>query len=348
MISFVWTPSSFWTPPFPLIEGNGGSESFTLGQSRELTRRGIANQVITFGLGKKDGRHSAPDVTYVDFPTPRQIQRLEGDVVLATEPAIIKTAQPPFVMMHCPPLVDRTQRFYKKAYAGRRLISNSRYMARHWADYLGVDASSIATVYPFAAEVFGTQPAPVRKPGKTRVLFAGRLSVEKGFYTFLEATHFLSTYKDIEFTVVLAGKQGYEFATIEKLVRAHPMLRAIPARPRPKSMAELLVSQDIVVMPSHKDLWPEPFGMLSVEAQHAGCRVVASDVGGLPETDCGGLHLFTPGNPLALAETIRAAARRGRLTGAQRQNAARKFTVAQSVDQLLAVLGGGSPVYQPA
>lgn len=43
-----------------------------------------------------------------------------------------------------------------------------------------------------------------------------------------------------------------------------------------------------VVMPSNSHYWHETFGIVSVEAQHAGCRVIASDDGGLPVTDCGG------------------------------------------------------------
>src|SRR5688572_9035000 len=86
MISYVWTPSSFWTPAFPLIPGNGGTETFTLGHCRELNRRGIKNQIITFRLGKEDGRKLSPDLTFVDYPLPVDMGKLKGDVILATEP----------------------------------------------------------------------------------------------------------------------------------------------------------------------------------------------------------------------------------------------------------------------
>jgi glycosyltransferase involved in cell wall biosynthesis len=125
------------------------------------------------------------------------------------------------------------------------------------------------------------------------------------------------------------------------------MLNTVPPQPTPQAMAKLMVGYDVLVMPSHSKMWREPFGILSVEAQHAGCRVVASDIGGLPETDCGGLEVFEPENPLALAQAIRRAGKHGRLTAAKRQKAATHFTVAQSVDQLLDVLASDVAVYQP-
>ena len=50
MISFVWSPGE------PLPAGTGGSENYTVGQVRELNRRGIAARVVTIGLGADDGR----------------------------------------------------------------------------------------------------------------------------------------------------------------------------------------------------------------------------------------------------------------------------------------------------
>jgi D-inositol-3-phosphate glycosyltransferase len=320
-----------------------------LGQARELTRRGVQNQVITFNLGKNDGRASAPDVTFTDYADAAAMGTLMGDSILQTEPLDFKSDRAPFVMIHNPPYADRTREFYVQGYAGRKLMANSKNNAAFWEDYLGVRKGGIAVVHPFANAAFAQAKAPVRKAGgPLRVIFAGRLTVEKGFYTLLEALHAFTEKDNITFDVVLTGKQGDEYPIIEALVHAHPLLHAVPAQPSPQKMAELLVQYDVLVMPSHGVMWREPFGMLSVEAQHAGCRVVASNIGGIPETDCGGLHVFEPGSPLAFAAAIREAAKKGRLTNAQRAQAATKFTVQQSVDQLLDALGADVPVYQPA
>jgi len=109
-------------------------------------------------------------------------------------------------------------------------------------------------------------------------------------------------------------------------------------------MAALMARHDIVVMPSNSQYWHETFGIVSIEAQHSGCRVVASDDGGLPETDCGGLVLVSPDNAEALAWGIRAAADSGPLSAAARHDAGMRFTVGQSVDALLNVLTRPPPI----
>jgi D-inositol-3-phosphate glycosyltransferase len=78
--------------------------------------------------------------------------------------------------------------------------------------------------------------------------------------------------------------------------------------------------------------------MLSVEAQHTGCRVVASNIGGLPETNCGLLTLVEPRNPTALIEGIEQAVALGPATKKERDEAKGRFMLDESVDSLLDVL----------
>ena len=88
-------------------------------------------------------------------------------------------------------------------------------------------------------------------------------------------------------------------------------------------------------MPS---VFAEPFGMLSIEAQHAGCRVVASNIGGLPETNCGLLTLVEPRDPQALLTGIEQAVALGTATAKERKKASEMFTLNQSASELLSVL----------
>ena len=85
----------------------------------------------------------------------------------------------------------------------------------------------------------------------------------------------------------------------------------VGSRKTPAAMAALMARHDIVVIPSNSQYWHETFGIVSIEAQHAGCRVVASDDGGLPETDCGAVTLVRPDNAEALAWGIIKAADSG-------------------------------------
>ena len=108
--------------------------------------------------------------------------------------------------------------------------------------------------------------------------------------------------------------------------------------------AALMARHDIVVIPSNSQYWHETFGIVSIEAQHAGCRVVASDDGGLPETDCGAVVLVKPDNAEALAWGIIKAADRRPVSPAARAAAGARFTVGQSVDSLLDVFTRPRPI----
>jgi glycosyltransferase involved in cell wall biosynthesis len=93
----------------------------------------------------------------------------------------------------------------------------------------------------------------------------------------------------------------------------------------------------LAVVPS---LWPEPFGMVAMEALAAGTPVVASRVGGLPEIVRDGVDgvLVGPGDPAALAATVRELleddARREAMAASARSGASRfaPAVVAEAVD----------------
>ncbi len=110
-------------------------------------------------------------------------------------------------------------------------------------------------------------------------------------------------------------------------------------------MAALVVDSAVMVMPSNGQYWHETFGIVSMGVERAtGLRVVTND-GGLPETDCGGLVLVAPDDAEALAAGIVPSGPGGAAPlHPQRSAAAREFTVAQSVDSLLAVLSRPRPV----
>jgi glycosyltransferase involved in cell wall biosynthesis len=109
-------------------------------------------------------------------------------------------------------------------------------------------------------------------------------------------------------------------------------------------MAALMAEHDVVLMPSNGQYWHETFGIVSIEAQHTGARVVASDDGGLPETQCGGLHLVEADNSEALALGLLDALALDPVRSSERAAAAQRFTVSQSVDALLEVLCAPQPI----
>ena len=341
MISFIWSPGN------PLPAGTGGSENYTVGQVRELTRRGVAAQVITVGLGARDGRDDFAGVPFRSLATLTEVGGLDSTVVFVNEPHTVPTRHPAFLILHNPPPIRERKRAF--AVAGTReraLIATSQYAAALWSGYLDVDIATISVVYPFAEPDFAAASRPERPAGKTRVLFAGRLSPEKGIYTLLETLHIDIIEQDpgLTFTATTAGADKPQGKIIERLLGAHPGVSLVASRKTPAAMAALMARHDIVVMPSNSQYWHETFGIASIEAQHAGCRVVASDDGGLPETDCGAMVLVSPDNAEALAWGIREAAGTGSLPPASRHDAGARFTVGQSVDALLNVFARPRPI----
>ncbi len=190
-------------------------------------------------------------------------------------------------------------------------------------------------VLPFADPIFGNATR-AKSAKKVRIVYAGRLHPEKGIYTVLEMMH-----KDImhrngrRVSIVMAGQHVEIGRTIAHMLKDYPYADLIPAQKTVAGMAKLLGRTDILLMPS---VYAEPFGMLSVEAQHAGCRVVASNIDGLPETNCGLLTLVEPRNPQALVKGIEQAIALGPATKKERDEAKDVFMLDESVDALLDAL----------
>lgn len=338
MISFVWSPGT------PLPAGTGGTENYTVGQVRELCRRGVDARVVTVGVGTSDGREGFPGVPFVSLAEVADVADLEGAVIFVGEFPHVRTITGAFQMLHVPPpaLPHHRDRMRTQV-SDRILIATSRFAARLWAEFLDVDVDTIAVVHPFAEHEFAAVARQPRRSGRTGVLYAGRLSPEKGIFTLLSMLHhelLTEIRRDgtCSFTVTRAGDDKPQGRIIRDMVSTHPGLSLVDAASSPTAMADLMSLHDIVVMPSNAQYWHETFGIVSLEAQHAGCRVVASDDGGLPETDCGAITLVTPDDAAALAAGISHAIGLGAVPARERVHAGTMFTAGQSVDSLLDVL----------
>lgn len=336
MISFVWELG------LALPAGTGGSENYTIGQVRELNRRGIPAQIVTVNAGLADGRDEFSDIPFRSLRSVAEVGQLDGTVLFVTEFPAVTTRNPAYQFVHIPPPLREAERRRVAGQAhGRTLIATSRFGAKLWASFLGMNLSDIHVVYPFAERCFSTQIRPRPRFRAVNILYAGRLSPEKGIYTFLAMLHndlIVASGMELTFAATTAGDDKQQGRIIRRLLEAHPGVELVRARKSPAAVAALMSGYDVVVMPSNGQYWHETFGIVSIEAQHTGCRVVASDDGGLPETDCGLVTYVDPDNAEALALGIRAAIAGGPVTPEERRMAATRFTVEQSVDELLAVL----------
>ena len=152
---------------------------------------------------------------------------------------------------------------------------------------------------PTALAGVGVRPLPT----EPRVLFASRLTREKGVETLLHAFEWvgLGIALDIAGTGIAAGH------TAQRL-RRHPAksrIRLLGQLDRP-ALLDALARASVVVVPS---VWPEPYGIVGIEALALGRPVVASDAGGMSEWAREELGVLTvpAGDPHRLAAAIQRA-----------------------------------------
>jgi glycosyltransferase involved in cell wall biosynthesis len=126
--------------------------------------------------------------------------------------------------------------------------------------------------------LFTTVP-PVSGSGhqdRRRVVFAGRLVAPKGVDTLIRAARELP---DADF--VICG-DGWDMRRLRRLASHLEVSERVRFRGwlAPEELARELADASVVAIPS---LWPEPFGLVGIEAQARGRPAVAYRVGGIAE-----------------------------------------------------------------
>ena len=315
-----------------MLSGTGGSETFTAGHVRELVRRGIDTQIAIVGSAFKETKRNFPDLPIIGLVDQEAISHLAGTVVFINQAYDVPTRNKAVIILHCVVPSRVEQHLRKKDVAGKIIIATSIYNAQQWALYLDIPSSKINVVMPFADPVYGNT-LRYKAAKKVRVLYAGRLHPEKGVYTILEMLHLYEmNILNVNMAIVMAGQHVEEGRAIAQMLKGYKYAKLLHPRKTVAAMADLLSKTDILLMPS---VFAEPFGMLSVEAQHSGCRVIASSLGGLPETNCGLLSLVEERNPQALITSMGEAIKLGLSTRKERKVAVDEFTLSKSVDSLL-------------
>jgi glycosyltransferase involved in cell wall biosynthesis len=146
------------------------------------------------------------------------------------------------------------------------------------------------------------RPAPAEPERANRIAFVGRLVTEKGLWTLVAALSRLRTPAELD----IVGEGPLLPALRERIAGARlpvqVQVNLLGYQP-PERLREILVSSSLLVVPS---TWPEPLGLVVLEAMACGVPVVASSVGGIPEMvrhDWNGM-LVPPADPGALAHAI--------------------------------------------
>jgi glycosyltransferase involved in cell wall biosynthesis len=181
------------------------------------------------------------------------------------------------------------------------IIVASHYMKKRLVS--GGVPDSAVRILPYFVDARATQSIQETPRGPRRILYVGRLNETKGVNVLIDAMQYLPS--DVE--LLIAG-EGYVIDELKKRAAAYdkPLGRiAFAGHLAGRDEVERAYSSArVLAVPS---LWPEPFGIVGLEAMLHGLPVVASRVGGIPEwlRDGETGYLSEPGDPLDLSEKLR-------------------------------------------
>jgi glycosyltransferase involved in cell wall biosynthesis len=136
------------------------------------------------------------------------------------------------------------------------------------------------------------------------LLFVGRLVSDKGIDLLVDALGRLAE-EHFKPSLTIVGS-GAEETALRNRVDELGLGRQITfaGSLRGEALAKAMNKHRIMVVPSR---WQEPFGIVALEGLASGCRIVASNGGGLPEAAGPEAHLFDLDHPVSLDAALRAA-----------------------------------------
>ena len=162
--------------------------------------------------------------------------------------------------------------------------------------HLAANGVTRRTIVP----LFASMPARTGSghASRRRVVFAGRVVRPKGIDILIRAA------REVDGEFVICG-DGWQSAAMRKLARRLGVADRVAFRGwlTAEELAEELAQASVVALPS---LWPEPFGLVGIEAFSAGRPVVASATGGVfdwLEDGVSGI-LVPPGDVPALGRAL--------------------------------------------
>jgi glycosyltransferase involved in cell wall biosynthesis len=168
----------------------------------------------------------------------------------------------------------------------------SRHMYQEFEQH-GVDQNRLQLVPLPTSDLAGTRPPPAKVP-QGRICFLGRLMDVKGVSYLLQAMRPAAEKLGRRLQVTIAG-DGPDRANLQELAERLGVDAEFTGWVSTQQRLNLLARADLLAVPS---LWPEPFGLVGIEAGCVGVPAVGYAVGGIPDWLVPGVSgELAPGNP---------------------------------------------------
>jgi glycosyltransferase involved in cell wall biosynthesis len=166
-----------------------------------------------------------------------------------------------------------------------RMVEHARTVlvgSRHMRDeYIrnGIPADRIRVVPFFPPGLTPDATPPFPRPQTDRVLFVGRLTALKGWRELAEAIPLASAELGRTLKLIVAG-DGPDRASFEAEAQRRGISAEFLGWAGSERRADEMRSADLLAVPS---VWPEPFGLVGIEAGCVGLPAVGFEVGGIPD-----------------------------------------------------------------
>lgn len=191
----------------------------------------------------------------------------------------------------------KRQRALLKTYS--HVVVASAHMSREYSRHgVSADRLTVAPLFPTAGDVASMRPVPER----TSILFMGRMTKIKGGAALVAAVAEAARLTGTRMRLVFAG-DGPEQPHLRALARDLPIEVSFPGWLTGAARVAAFRAATLVAVPS---LWPEPFGLVGLEAAAHGVPAVAFDAGGIGEwlRDNEGGRLVRERDPRGLGRAI--------------------------------------------
>lgn len=160
------------------------------------------------------------------------------------------------------------------------IVTLSTHMVREYARHR-IDATCIGAV---TATADAAQNTPHRLDDRWRLLFAGRMEAPKGGAVLIDALPRVARALDRPLDVAFAGdgsmRRSWQAAAAALSARDTNVRVEFHGWLDRPGIERLMAAADLLVVPS---LWPEPLGLVGLEAGRFGLPVAAFAAGGIPD-----------------------------------------------------------------